>query len=406
MKVFRYSLRAVSRSKGKSLLAIAVSLAFVLFLSLHMQSIAQHKDTLAALHDNITVLGQVTNYNGSSTENLIIPKSVIDALEASEFIAERYYSRSLYLLTESLAGLEQVELQNKLWSAAQLVGANSVQAIPEFSAADATPRYWRQQDENLFSAADRVCLLSEDLLFSLGLELGDFFDFTIAEKALVVKTGLPHGRIRLQVVGVFSGPARQRAYCSWDTINSICSELKIPPVWNSAGFRLQNTLRLLDFKSLLGKLNFLSPYETQATYALPDRLGFVINDRILVNAVSGVKGFIAFMTALYPVIYLLAAGIGFIVSYLLIRLRKPELALMRSLGASPGWCFANLFCEQVFLSLLGAVAGALLALLLPGRAGLNVVAVCGYLAFYCVGAAMAIATINRENVMLIFTLKE
>lgn len=114
-----------------------------------------------------------------------------------------------------------------------------------------------------------------------------------------------------------------------------------------------------------------------------------------------------FTTALYPVIYLLCAGIGFVVSYLLIRIRKPEFAIMRSLGTSKALTFLIFFAEQGVLCLLGAALGIFLTLATTQHiSAQQFVTVIGYVVLYLVGASIAILTMNRVNVMHILTAKE
>ena len=405
-----HSLRSLRRSKGKSLLALSVSLVLVLFLSAYSQSIAQHKRNLASLHQSITVTGQITNYNGSETDGLAIPDTAISALEASDYIANSYYTRTLLLFNAPLGEMDFEEFQNRLWKAGRLVGANTITAIPEFSAQSAPlPEFWGDYDETLFASSQRVCILSEDLLQSLDLKLGDCFEFTLVENAKIIRANLANCETTLQIVGVYSGPVRQRAYCPWGTISEFYRELKLS-TRDSARFELKNTQQLGAFKAMLEKLHFLSPYDLNPDDVISqDRLGFIINDRILANATGGIEGYIAFMTALYPLIYILSACIGFVVSYLLIRLRKPEFALMRSLGASQGQCFSTFLGEQVFLSLLGAVPGMLIAMLVNGielTTAKEIYSSLVYLAFYLAGSAIAVATMNRGNVIQILTAKE
>lgn len=409
MHTLKNSFRAASRRKGKSMIVLAVSMVLVLFFTMYANAITEHRETLAALHKSITVTGQITNYNGTVTDDLDIPEKIIRELETSDFIGERFYTRNLCLLTEPWEGLELSELQNRLMNAGRLVGANAIEAIPEFAAEDAIqPQYWEGYDASLFASSERVCILSEDLLQGLNLQLGDSFKITVAENARVESADHPHGEIALQIVGVFSGPAWRKAYCPWDTITAVYEDLGIPLTWDSARFCLENTLKMHELKALLSRLNFLSPYEVgQDAITGQGRLGFVINDRILTKATGGVKSYIGFMTALYPVIYLLSAGIGFVVSYLLIRLRKPEFAIMRSLGAGKGMSFLSFFWEQVLLSLLGTALGVLLTLaLVKTVTPLQAFSIAGYLVSYQAGAALAIATMNRMNIIQILTAKE
>lgn len=410
MIIPRHSLRATSRNKGKSIIVMAVSFVLVLFFTIYARAITQHQQTLTELHGEIEVTGHITNYNGTVTENLSIRENLIRDLEASDYIGEGYYTRSLRLVFQSLAGLEEMEVQNAIMAAGRLVGANTIQALPEFMAEDAVqPQFLAGYDERLFASSADVCIVREDILQSLGLQLGEMVSFTVADNSPVKSANHPRSEITLKVVGTHSASIPNQAYCPWDITTAIYQDLCLPFTWGSARFSIINTQRLDEFKMLLNTLRFVSPNEVglDALITSGNKLGFIINDRVLTNVNATIQGYIEFMLALYPVIYLLSVGIGFVVSYLLIRLRKPELAIMRSLGTSSGMVFMSFLGEQIVLSLAGAALGVSITLVVTRSVtSLQTFSILGYLVFYLAGAAMAIATINRTNVIRILTEKE
>lgn len=402
MHFLRYSLKSVSQNGRKSVIVVAVSMVLVLFLTLYSTAIAQHEETLATLHENIRVTGQITNFDGSVTDNLDIPATIISLLEASDFLAEGLYSRNLCLLSEAWVEMDTMALENKLNNAKKLVGVNTSEAI---QVNVDLVNYLEGYDENLFTTSERVCIASDDFMRDLNLELGDSYRFTVAENA-PAKISHPHKELTLKIVGVYAGYSWQNLYCPWDIITEVYQDISIPLTWDSAGFILENTQRLPEFKELLNELGFVSPYETQG-YRPRNKLGFVINDRLKDNVTGKVSGNIDFMTALYPLIYLLSAGIGFVVSFLLIRLRKLEFAIMRSLGTSRGMSFLSFFCEQTLLCFAGTALAVLATLAVTNNLTAHqTLSVVGYSGSYLAGAALAIATINRTNVIRILAEKE
>lgn len=407
MNLLWHSLRAINRSKGKSIIVVAVTTILVLFFTMYANGITNHREALAYLHESITVTGQITNYNGTVTDNLDIPADIIEVLESSDFISESFYTRNLLLLTEPWVEMETTDLSNLLMNAGKLVGANAIEGIPELASHEENPpQYLEGYDAGLFASSEELCILSQDLMHTLNLELGDTYEFTVVENVRA-KAGHPHGTLTLKIVGVSASSVRRSAYCPWNVMTAAYQDLDIPPTWDSAWFNLTNTLRMQEFEALLSKYNFLCPYEVGDAIVGQGRLGFIVNDRLLSNVTSSVKGYIDFMTALYPVIYLLSAAIGFVSSFLQIRLRKPEFAIMRSLGTSKGRCFLNFLWEQVILSLLGATLGILLTLAVTQTVTtLQVLSTLGYLACYLTGAALAIISMNRMNTIEILTAKE
>ena len=413
MFLVRTPLRAVFRHRFRSAIVIVVSIVMVLFINMYANAITQHVQTLAELHADIDVDGHVTSADGSRTDDLNISENLIAQLEQSGFVSQEIYSRNLRYGLEPWQDTRPVEIYNNLINSPRLVGVNTIAAIPDFSHDKAIgPLYLDGYDNEIFSSSKKVCIVSEEFLQNTGFELGSEVQFAVAENPDLdsLRRGETNsqGLVTMEIVGVYPGSDRAPVYYPWATSTELYQELDLPLTWDRARFTLQNTEDLEDFKAYLKNLRFVSPYEIGSNpNPRQDRLGFIINDAILVNATASVKSYIDFMTVLYPVIYLLCAGIGFWVSYLLVRLRKPEFAIMRSLGASRTVSFMSFFIQQTLLCVLGAALGLVLTQTLAGSiTGLQVYSVLGYLAFYLVGSAIAIFAMNQVNVIKILTAKE
>jgi hypothetical protein len=390
-------------------MVLAVSLVLVLFINMYTETTFKHQATLADLHESIEVTGYITGSDANQVENLGIDADVIKELEVSGFVARGLYTRTLRYLVEPWPQME-TQLHNILFNAPKLVGANDISAIGVFTFAQAAlPEYMEGYDEGLFSAEERVCIVSNNFLVSHALELGDEVQLTVAENpSLMTETTYRHSAVTLQIVGVYaSNGYRPPIYCPWQVVEDIYREIDLPLIWDSASFILQNTQDLDGFKALLREMGFVSHRAAGQSSFLDDSLGFIINDRILTDATASVEGYIELSRILFPIIYLLCAGIGFIVSYLLVRIRKPEFAVMRSLGTSRGGGFVTFFLEQGLLVAVGTGLGIFLTIVITEGAGavqpLNIV---GYILCYLVGAAIAIFTLNRVSVIHILTARE
>ena len=102
---------------------------------------------------------------------------------------------------------------------------------------------------------------------------------------------------------------------------------------------------------------------------------------------------------------LLAQLTGFAASFLFMRSRRAEFAVMRSLGTSRAQVFLMAFAEQLSLTLLGMLPGFLAYGLWRG-APRNVGTACIYLACHMAGMAAATLLIMRTNVMEALGAKE
>lgn len=403
--------RTMTRRRFKSLVVAAASLALVLFMNMYAETIVRHQASLDELHDNITVTGYITSPDGSKFDDLAIKSSVIMMLEESGFIAQGLYTRNLRFMQGPW--LDQTPTDNyiRIMMSPKLVGITDLAAVSSFAVdGDKLIKYLDGYGSGLFASGEKVCIVSENYLMEGNLGLGDEVQLTVAENAVKLKDSYSHGTVTLKIVGVYQSSQVNTApaYCPWDVMTELCQELSVPLTLDSARFTLGNTQELNEFKALLRKMGFIGHNQVDDIEGIAkDRLGFIINDSLLNEATASVAGYIALSRILYPIIYLLCAGIGFIVSYLLVRLRKPEFAIMRSLGTSRAAGFLVFFLEQTVLTVIGIALGIIMTLAITrGAAAIQITTIGGYLACYLVGTALAITTLNRVNVIQILTAKE
>lgn len=175
------------------------------------------------------------------------------------------------------------------------------------------------------------------------------------------------------------------------------------PRLNSIRFTLKTGEGVLDgFKDYLREIGVGSQKKLGST-----RTAVVIDDNALIQSVEGVQKIIGYMEALYPVLFVLIIAIGFIVSYLLTRTRREELAIMRSAGAGVFKTFSAFFIEQVFLCFVGAVAGFGVIWAIYGFVSTTqVISVLIFFACYIVGVVMSCLIMNRLNVLKLLSANE
>lgn len=172
--------------------------------------------------------------------------------------------------------------------------------------------------------------------------------------------------------------------------------------YNAVSFTLKNLRDLNAFKDKLTDMGFSTVGKISRV-----RTFMVIDDQVFMDSVNNLTRHIEYMNVLYVAIYAISVGIGFIVSYLLTKTRKPEFAIMRSMGTSKGKTFAAFFIEQTLLCVLGvllAVGGS--AWFYGALSELQFYSVLGYFGCYIVGIAIAIFAMNKTNVLQILTARE
>ncbi len=175
------------------------------------------------------------------------------------------------------------------------------------------------------------------------------------------------------------------------------------PRLHSIRFTLKTGEGVLDgFKDYLREIGVGSQNKLGST-----RTAVVIDDNALIQSVEGVQKIIGYMETLYPVLFVLITAIGFIVSYLLTRTRREELAIMRSAGAGVLKTFSAFFIEQVFLCFVGTAAGFGIIWAIYGFVSTTqVISVLIFFACYIVGVVMSCLIMNRLNILKLLSANE
>lgn len=130
-----------------------------------------------------------------------------------------------------------------------------------------------------------------------------------------------------------------------------------------------------------------------------------IDDRILKGTVAPIESNLALLEGLYTFFFVMVTAIGFFISFLLARGRKPEYAVMRMLGESRAQITMKALCEQFVFCLAGVMLGAA-AVGLMEKSSFQLAICAVILLCYTLGAAVAVMLTVRVNVMDILRDKE
>jgi ABC-type antimicrobial peptide transport system permease subunit len=123
-----------------------------------------------------------------------------------------------------------------------------------------------------------------------------------------------------------------------------------------------------------------------------------IDDYMLKNLESNMKSSMQLNSLASAAVFILSAGAGFLTGFLVIRARKREIALMRTMGASHPAIFLELALEQLLCVVGGIVVGGAVFLWQP----LEQLALFG--GIYFVGLSIALVIFLCKNLMT--TIKE
>ena len=242
-------------------------------------------------------------------------------------------------------------------------------------------------DESLFAGAEAVCVAPRGSGFALGDEV-----------RLPVRTRRSAVAV-LTVVGLYGsefdyGDGRTY-YCPLAFLRTLFEENNLSFSYCGLEMQLCNTRELSTFKAQMKELKLDG-----------GRTRLVVNDALLISITTQLSRHISLLKTLLPFLFALAAAIGFVLSFLLLRGRRREAAVMRSLGAKRGRVFAVLLLETGLQAACGVAAGSLAAYLIAGRAAVSAPHIALVFACYLLGGAAAVFRLARVNVLRLMTARE
>ena len=361
----KLSFRNFFRNRRVSLIAVAVVTVLSVFLLIFSNSIASYQEELA---ESYRVLSATARIKAAKSGNK--PALNLDAYQTildSGFVAE--YT---------------VMADHRLMGNDVLRGLNDPKADPSLRDRIEDTEWVEGYDVSIFTGAEMVCLVP----YVYELEYGDTWDVQVGGKTYTLSIAGTYGW--------FSGYEDGLVYyCPVDTLKAIYEDAGEDFTYSGFEMELQNLPKLDAFKELLRQLA-LDSGDTRV----------VINDSRLQSITSQLKRQIRLLETLLPVLLALVAGVSFGLSFLLLRGRKREAAILRSLGMRRSSVFAALEGEIALQALLGLLIGAGIGFSTLGAQALQPKYMAALLICYLLGGGFAAWKISGINVFNIMTARE
>lgn len=418
MKAFSYLWHMAWRRKAACLLVVVSTMAATVFMLFYPSLIDNTRKRLEETYSSITVTGSILS------EDKIVPAvsgSMWKKMQQSGYFSPLYGSASFVIRTfpkdilEESAG-EGASEQQKLIAFQNLLASfeeedssgvsGSMKACSSFSAEDELVRIredirWLEgYDESCLEGDERICIISD----KWGYAPGD--TIPLLARVPVSKTQL-EGIFHLKVAGTYPGKITKfAAVMPLKTMEDLTiaatavhKQAGNPYAWNfglnAVYFTVRDNQQLDQIKAAITESGLRSNKLVRVR----------IDDRILKETVGPIESNLAQLEGSYLFFFVMIAAIGFLLSFLLARGRKPEYAVMRMLGESRLQITLKALLEQFVLCLGGVLLGAA-AVGIIGQEGFRPGICAAILLCYSVGAAVAVLLTVRVNVMDILRDKE
>lgn len=418
MKAFSYLWHMAWRRKAACLLVVVSTMAATVFMLFYPSLIDNTRKRLEETYSSITVTGSILS------EDKIVPAvsgSMWEKMQQSGYFSSLYGSASFAIrafpkdILEESAG-EGASEQQKLIAFQNLLASfeeedsggvsGSMKACSSFSAEDELVRIqedirWLEgYDESCLEGNERICIISD----KWGYAPGD--TIPLLARVPVSKTQL-EGIFHLKVAGTYPGKITKfAAVMPLKTMEDLTvaatavhKQAGNPYAWNfglnEVYFTVRDNQQLDQIKAAITESGLRSNKLVRVR----------IDDRILKETVGPIESNLAQLEGSYLFFFVMIAAIGFLLSFLLARGRKPEYAVMRMLGESRLQITLKALLEQFVLCLGGVLLGAA-AVGIIGQEGFRPGICAAILLCYTLGAAAAVTLTVRVNVMDILRDKE
>lgn len=226
--------------------------------------------------------------------------------------------------------------------------------------------HWNEgYDESILATDALVCLLPESMKDTQQVDLQFSYSYGIDGVSYHFST-----TCKLQVVGYYVDKGNARIYCPYLIAKQICAELTMSKDMEEVCAVLNDNNSLPQLREVAAQW-FAEPNPAGEKTEW-GRFGYDyylyaldIDDYMLRSLETNMKNSMQLNSLASAVVFVLSAGVGFLTGFLVIRARKREIALMRTMGASHPAIFLELALEQMLCVAAGIVIGGVVFLWRP-----------------------------------------
>lgn len=380
------TLAALWRRKGVCILLSAVA-ALGVFSSIALQSLATRQEVaMAQMVKTTQIHCVVTDPQGGNSDNLQMFSAFVDMLMG------RRHERECYLdeYVKNVRAKASIQLEEpRGMTLRRILSFDSDHALAAVTGVRIEMTTGWTEDALREDA--QVCLVPAEMETQTGADGTPFVSVTMNSISL-----------DLRVIGTVFGSAGDVIWCPFymQQQEGISEVFRV----ESCSFDILDNAHLEKCKTAIYEI-FAEPKLSNASDGLS--YGVLIQDEIYRSTLEELRSNLSMLRLTLPVLTVLCGGIGFLAAYLATRGRVREFAVMRCLGLKQWSIFMQVFCEQVLLSIVGAVAGGIVGFLLDRSTFGGALAKAGLLlGVFLGGAAAASWNVTRVNVMKLMKMEE
>lgn len=377
------------------LFATAVS---IIICTLHAASQEELRN-YENVYQTIPVELTVTNLSATRAEDLEIPSWYL-----SVFTSTNTDSLAEYVKDLQVKSSHAITAVNGIGYPATLVGITSISCEGQLLPENGCNITWMDgYDETIFSESQALCIVPKDMLINVDTEEQKLvMDFSyIITNGLYEEPEVREYQRTFTVAGTYLGGDGVSVYCPYPVVEQIYRQLRENQTLDSLSATLSDNDRLEETREKKAAW-FATPNPLGEKTEWGDRVYYdfalYIDDALLVKTAASMENSMAINRACTLIVYVVSTTAGFLIGFLMIRNRKREIALIRTMGAPQGTVYFEFALEQMVCVILGIILGGANNQWQPTER-LGILAVT-----YFVGLTIALLIFLRKN--LLTTMKE
>lgn len=389
------------RARGRTALLLCVAALLVGSLAFYLGNIQANRDALSQLSDRVPVVARVVSRNGGSRDGLFIDTQHFDSLTGAAVHDVRTATTFFAAYSQEARAVPVEEFSGGDMS---IKGANCLEAL-NMDAENV--QFLSGYGPECLTGNEPVCILRDSFAEYTGLGLGD----ELAVPLYGVMYGTygnaysPVGEPTLKVVGICSptgSAANGDAYAPIQFLREQTESAGEVFSYESLSVQLDNPMELNAFKDNLMALGFLEPFDTAGNAYSGDAIS--MEDEMFIKTAGELKQNLeVFNNFLFP-FFALIIGMITLVTFLVLRGSRREMAIASSLGRQKSMNAASHFFGAIIAELVGCIAALPVMCMVVNLLPLTALAVIGvYMVCACVGTAVALAFILRFDTLALLT---